>query len=103
MYCRIFPTRSMKIWAWVLSSVAVAWAIAIAVLCIFQCTPIEKAWNPFVPGHCINLRGSFIGNAVPNIITDVIILTLPVNYVWKLRTNLSQRISLTCIFLLGSL
>jgi hypothetical protein len=73
------------------------------VVCIFQCTPIAKAWNPTIAGHCINLKGSFIGNAVPNILTDMAILTLPMPQVWRLHTTLVQKCQLSIIFLLGSL
>ena len=103
MYSKIFPTRFMYISAWILGGIAVSWAIAIAMVCVLQCIPVEKAWIPSVAGHCINLKDSFIGNAVPNIVTDVLILALPIKHVCKLRTTVSQKILLVVIFLLGSL
>ncbi|KAI9742195.1 MAG: hypothetical protein M1818_004095 [Claussenomyces sp. TS43310] len=103
MYRRAFDIRSLRIQAWILGAIVVAWAIAIVCVCIFQCDPVPKAWSPWLDGHCIDLKGSFIGNAVPNIVTDVLILALPVRYVWKLVPNLALRLQLTCVFLLGSL
>ncbi|KAF8859218.1 hypothetical protein BDZ45DRAFT_650426 [Acephala macrosclerotiorum] len=102
MYYRIFPINSMRIGCWILGALSVCWCISIIVVCIFQCAPISKAWNPSIPGHCINLKGSFIGNAVPNILTDVAILTLPMPQVWRLHTTLIQRCQLSVVFLLGS-
>lgn len=100
---RIFPVREIRLGAWILGSITAVWGIAIILVCIFQCTPVQKAWAPTVPGTCINLRASFIGNAVPNILTDVAIIVLPVREVWKLQTRRMQKLQLSFIFLLGSL
>ncbi|EKG15209.1 hypothetical protein MPH_07543 [Macrophomina phaseolina MS6] len=100
---RIFPTRGFTIGAYILGFVTVGWVIAINCVSIFQCDPIKKAWFPTVPGSCINLKASFIGNAVPNILTDVAILCMPIGQVWKLQVSPAQRASLCFMFLLGSL
>ncbi|KAF3396161.1 hypothetical protein F1880_007287 [Penicillium rolfsii] len=102
MYARIFPTRGFRIAAMILGSIVVGWVIAIIFVSVFQCTPIAKAWNPTLPGTCINLKGSFIGNAVPNILTDIAILALPVHVVWGLHATVTHRLSVIAIFLLGS-
>ena len=69
---------------------------------IFQCHPVQRAWNLTVPGTCLNLRAVFIGNAVPNIVTDAIILCMPLYHVWKLHVRAAQKVALTGIFLLGA-
>lgn len=104
MYIRIFPTRNFKLGASILAFVTIGWVIAINGVSIFQCTPVEKAWlGPAVAGTCINLKASFIGNAVPNILTDVAILCMPVAQVLKLQVSSAQRASLIFMFLLGAL
>lgn len=103
MYSRIFPTREFRIAAYILGSIVVSWVIAIIFVSVFQCTPIEKTWNPTIPGTCINLKGSFIGNAIPNILTDIAILSLPVRVVWRLHASVTHRLSVMFVFLLGSL
>ncbi|CCF44726.1 hypothetical protein CH063_00527 [Colletotrichum higginsianum] len=101
MYCRIFPSRNFKIAAMTLGGITIAWCIAIVFVCIFQCTPVAKAYMPWIDGTCIDLKASFIGNAIPNILTDVAILCLPIGQVWKLQVTLAQRLSLCFMFLLG--
>lgn len=103
MYARIFPTRGFRVAAITLGSIVVGWVIAIIFVSVFQCSPISKAWNPTLPGTCINLKGSFIGNAVPNILTDIAILALPVHVVWGLHATVTHRLSVIAVFLLGSL
>jgi hypothetical protein len=104
MYTRIFPLRNFIIASRVLGIVTIAWALAIIILSIFQCQPIRKAWlGPAIPGHCMNLKASFIGNAVPNILTDIAILCMPIWEVWKLQITHTHRASMIFIFLLGGL
>ncbi|EMD60722.1 hypothetical protein COCSADRAFT_29913 [Bipolaris sorokiniana ND90Pr] len=44
---------------------------------VLKCNPIKKAWlGSTINGTCIELKASFIGNAVPNISTDIAILVL---------------------------
>jgi hypothetical protein len=104
MYLRIFPTNNFRIGSYILGLVTIAWVIAINFVSIFQCTPVKKAWmGPAIDGTCINLKASFIGNAVPNILTDVAILCMPVAQVLKLQVTAAQRASLLFMFLLGGL
>lgn len=103
MYLRIFPTRDFKIGSYTVGATVIAWWFAIVAVCVFQCDPIYKAWMPWADGKCINLKGSFIGNAVPNILTDVVILIMPVKQVWHLHATMAQKVSLLCTFGLGSL
>ncbi|KAH7124264.1 hypothetical protein EDB81DRAFT_699317 [Dactylonectria macrodidyma] len=103
MYIRIFglASRMFKILAIIITGIVVAWWISIFAVCIFQCNPIRKAWLPWAEGTCINLKGSFIGNAIPNILTDVVMLCMPIRQVWKMRVALAQKLSVCFIFLLG--
>lgn len=79
-----------------------------------QCIPMEKYWNPSVEGHCISILAFFycksthlhpqaesergIDLTFPStatniftIITDVIIIALPVHTLWKLNTPKRQK------------
>lgn len=103
MYRRLFPLREFHIYLAVLAAIVISWWIAIFAVCIFQCNPISKSWLPWIEGTCINLKASFIGNAIPNILTDVAILCMPIRPVWKLHATIPQRLSVCFIFLLGSL
>ncbi|KAL3464457.1 hypothetical protein BJX64DRAFT_286582 [Aspergillus heterothallicus] len=104
MYNRIFPVRYIRIGSYILGGITLAWLIAVDLVAIFQCTPINKAWHQTtVPGHCIDLKAALIGNGVPNFVTDICILALPCRCIWKLQAGLWQRISVIAVFLTGSL
>lgn len=95
---------------------------------VFQCNPVSGFWNRNVPADCaVSDYAFFIGNAVPNIITDVAILSLPLpcktqcdlcsllrtkqellietnlSVIFRLHRTMSQKIGLAGVFLLGGL
>jgi len=87
----------------IIGAVCVAWWIAVILVSIFSCNPIQGFWDHTIKSKCINTENFFIGNAVPTIITDVIILFLPIRMIWNLQTSRKQKIALSFIFLLGGL
>ncbi|KAH8693343.1 hypothetical protein GQ44DRAFT_744627 [Phaeosphaeriaceae sp. PMI808] len=101
-YRRLFPLHEVRIALAIITAIVISWWIALLLVYIFQCNPISKAWLPWIEGTCINLKASFIGNAIPNILTDVAILCVPIKPVWKLHLRLAQRLSILFMFLLGS-
>lgn len=60
-------------------------------------------WDPSVKGRCINIHEYFIGIAVPNIITDIALLVMPLPYMWRLQVPLPKKIALMFVFVLGGL
>ena len=80
-----------------------AWCIAIIFAAIFQCSPIEAAWNPLIPGKCINQKAFFQGQAIPNIIIDFLILFIPIPFLLKLHVGKAQKAALLVVFILGYL
>lgn len=103
MYYRIFRFPYFKRWAYIIGTFVILWVICITFLFIFICVPVQKLWNPSLPGRCINQVGTWIANAASTILTDLMILLLPVPQVWKLQLRLSEKLALTFAFGLGFL
>lgn len=87
----------------VLIMCCVAWFIAIFLLDIFQCSPVQRQWDRMLPGTCVNDRLSFVTNGIFNIIIDFATLLLPMPVIWKLHRSWQDRIALMGIFALGGL
>ena len=102
-YRRIFVTKSFRIASMILIWCCVAWFIAIFLLDIFQCSPVQRQWNRALPGTCINDRLSFVANGIFNIVIDFATLLLPMPVIWKLHRSWQDRIALMAIFALGGL
>ncbi|KAI5818722.1 hypothetical protein BZA77DRAFT_385808 [Pyronema omphalodes] len=102
MYIRVFTFDCLK-WGVIFTGLlTISWVCTIVPMAIFQCTPIEKAWDFSMPGTCINLKAAFVSTAAINIFNDCAILMLPMPFVWKLSTSIWRRLSLMFIFSLGS-
>ena len=68
------------------------------------CRPFAANWNPKLPGsHCIDNEAFFRYSSVPNIMTDIVMLVLPIRIVWNLHTTTRLKIGLTATFTVGSL
>lgn len=70
---------------------------------IFNCTPIAGSWDISLAltAKCIDKKSFYVGGSVPNVITDLVLVIMPLPYVWKLHASLAQRIVLGGIFALG--
>lgn len=88
---------------YVIGALVVGWGIAIFFTVIFQCNPVDKAWQPMKPGKCIELIPFLWGNSISNNLLDWSILLLPVIPVWKLQMEKKQKALVLCAFFLGSL
>lgn len=70
---------------------------------IFICIPVQKNYNPKLPGHCLPSRVGGSVTAIFNVITDLYILILPLPFVWSLHMKLGPKLRLTALFGLGIL
>ncbi|KAM0723493.1 hypothetical protein Q7P37_000480 [Cladosporium fusiforme] len=102
MYYRIFRVPYFKKMAWAVGIFVMAWVVCITFLFIFICVPVEKLWYPDIPGRCINQVATWIANAASTLLTDVIILMMPMPQLWSLQLTTREKIGLTCAFGLGS-
>ncbi|RSL86735.1 hypothetical protein CEP51_002626 [Fusarium floridanum] len=75
--------------------------IPIEFLRIFTCFPIRTYWDPSVKNaHCLNQRKIFFSSLSLSIVTDLIILIVPIPLTWKLRMPLRKKIKI--VLLLGA-
>ena len=102
-YRRLFDVQLFKLITAVIGGVCIAWWLAVCLVGVFECNPIYGIWDSSAQSTCIDAPHYYIGVAVPNIITDITILVLPVRMVWRLQTSLGQKIALSLTFLTGSL
>lgn len=68
---------------------------------IFACTPVYKSWRPLTEGTCLPPGPSFTAYAVVTIVSDVIVAVLPIPMLLSLNIQLSKKLGLIGIFILG--
>ncbi|KAL2265629.1 hypothetical protein VTJ83DRAFT_6729 [Remersonia thermophila] len=102
LYMRIFVGTGFRIAAYSVLFVVFGYSVGGIAATIWQCVPIQGAWNKNVPARCINSNAFWVAYAVLNILTDVMVLALPVIPVMKLQLRWRERFLILGVFLLGA-
>ncbi|MCJ1352543.1 MAG: hypothetical protein MMC33_002527 [Icmadophila ericetorum] len=100
-YRRIFSVSGTKVPLLVIGVIVLCWSIASILASILSCVPVAGFWDKASPSKCINTTRFFLGVAIPNITTDLVILIFPLPMIWKLRMAKSQKVALMGVFTLG--
>lgn len=72
--------------------VCAAYYITITFVQIFICRPIAKAYDPRIPGRCLDTKRIFISNTAIAIVSDVVVLAAPIPVIWKLNMGVWRRL-----------
>ncbi|KAI1207671.1 uncharacterized protein F4807DRAFT_462474 [Annulohypoxylon truncatum] len=107
LYRQLFPTRFMLASTMVLAVVVIMWGIAVVLVSIFSCNPIRGFWDSVLPDYnvptkCIDSKWFYIGISISNILTDAILLCLPMRDVWRLRLPWHSKLTISGVFALGA-
>lgn len=79
-----------------------SWSVGLVMLSIFTCHPIRGYWEKDTKATCIPTFQWYIHSA-GNILSDVVIFTLPIPILWSMRVSIGQRLLLILVFSLGLL
>lgn len=66
--------------------------------------PVEGQWDLTIPYdhvRCMDRKSVYVGASSGNVVMDIMVLVLPIPYVWNLHVRLGQRLVVMGIFLLG--
>ncbi|OJD25646.1 hypothetical protein ACJ73_02982 [Blastomyces percursus] len=104
LYSRVFPVAPV-IWIGRGTMVFIAaWAIATIVAGCTICRPFAFNWDQSIPGgKCGDQVLSFTITGVFNLVTDVLVLCLPLPYLAKLQMQLYKKVVLIGVFSIGLL
>ncbi|OCK74153.1 hypothetical protein K432DRAFT_410102 [Lepidopterella palustris CBS 459.81] len=95
-FTRLAVAQTHKTIVLILTAVIGSWSIAAVFGVAFQC-PTPTPWNVF-SGQCVSLLSFWIGISVVDIITDVVMIALPVNIVWSLQMSPGKKIIVIFVF-----
>ncbi|KAF1994515.1 hypothetical protein P154DRAFT_585650 [Amniculicola lignicola CBS 123094] len=100
-YLQIFPSRGFSITAYVIMSLVIASSSTIFFLTIFACNPVKAFWDRDIKGKCMDINLIAYANSVNAIVQDVVILILPLPWVFKLNMQRWRKIAVTFMFSVG--
>lgn len=70
---------------------------------IFQCVPGPTAWNASITGACVDTNINLIVTGTINVLSDVLILLLPLWTIWHLKLPVQKKLSVSAVFAAGIL
>jgi phage-related holin len=103
LYMRLFVTRRFRIACGIVIGVLIAWSIGAVVATVCQCIPIAASWDKSVEANCIDKPRFWVAYAVVNILTDVLVLGLPIPPVLRLQLSSRDKLLVCATFLMGAL
>ncbi|KAJ0121895.1 integral membrane protein [Diaporthe amygdali] len=81
-----------------------AWSMAMILQCFFLCQPLAGFWDKTLPGvKCLPELSTWLGGAIGNILTDLLVFALPIPMLSKLNLPGAQKVMLLGVFSLGFL
>lgn len=100
-YLRVFVNPSLRKATKAALIFVGLWSIGNILQVFLICRPFVKTYSLTAEGVCGNQVASFIAIGAFNIISDVMILTLPLPSVWQLKMSTGRKLGLSCVFLIG--
>ena len=103
-YLRIFPTAVFGYLMAITTAVIVALWICSVFITIFQCHPVQEAWDiTLQKKNCLDILKFFYFAASVNITTDLVLCISPLPLISKLNLPANERVMLCTLFGLGLL
>lgn len=100
-YMRIFPLPSYRRLFLGLIVFVAAVMVGGALANLLECLPVSKNWHPSMKGHYVNKWNLQLGLSILSIVTDILILIIPVPLVWRLKLPFHRKIQIISVFGVG--
>ena len=106
-YRRIFVGERFRIWINIATLIVVCYTIAFTFGTLAWCIPISTNWAPYETRYdsakCVNENDLLATWGIIDILTDVMVLVIPLFMISKLHMPLRRKIAVSAIFAVGFL
>lgn len=106
LYYRLLQTvRTWKYVLWVLAACICITSTALVLAVILACHPIQEGWSDSVSrtNACSRRPGIQLGTAIANVVSDVMLILVPIASLWRLHIPWLQKIGVICLCGIGCL
>ncbi|OJD12502.1 hypothetical protein AJ78_06912 [Emergomyces pasteurianus Ep9510] len=102
-YVRISAGKKNKFnrLSWAVLALTVAWGVTFFIAVFTVCRPLKNYWENMYDKTCVDESSRILGATISNIITDLIVLILPIPTFWKLKLPIRERLVLISMMSLG--
>ena len=103
-YLRLFSLREHRIWVWICMGIIPLFWLGGTLQVFLLCTPFKASWDPILsPTHCANSNVAFVTMGIFNMLSDLMIMLLPIPFIRKLQMTRAAKFGLIAIFGIGLL
>lgn len=102
LYTKIFSIRSFILLSQACAAFVMVWAMVLFIGAFVICTPVQFNWDKFsTVGTCGDIRMLWAITGGLNIFSDLVIMLLPMPYLYSLSLQLYKKIGLMVTFGIG--
>lgn len=85
-------------------AVVVIWGISVTLEALLLCRPLAFNWDPTIPGGvCGDRNKAYISSGAMNVVTDLMVIALPLPHIWQVRLPLRPKLVVLFMFTMGIL
>ncbi|MCJ1446642.1 MAG: hypothetical protein MMC23_007148 [Stictis urceolatum] len=103
LYARLWTRGNFKIAIRAVIVICVAWFLGGIIPTLVRCSPIEQNWKKSPDGKCLNMFTLFRAVTISNLLTDFLVLMVPILAVRKLNLDKRAKLTLTALFMMGGI
>ncbi|KAL5385527.1 hypothetical protein DPSP01_004640 [Paraphaeosphaeria sporulosa] len=104
LYHRIFTKTKFRRLVYAVGAFVATYTLVVTFVNAFECPKNpSQAWSPTFPAECNNLVATYFSTASINILTDTVILVMPLRAFWQLQLHPRKRWALIAVFLVGGI
>lgn len=75
---------------------------AVWLITIFECVPQADIWNPqSTERRCIDFNAAYVVTGAANVLSDLLILLLPMLAIWRLQMEPKRKLGVAAVFATG--
>ncbi|KAJ5738593.1 hypothetical protein N7493_001748 [Penicillium malachiteum] len=103
-YIRIFGSnRSFRIQVAITMTIVWMWTASVILETFLLCRPLKYNWDTSISGVCGDRNAAYVVAGTMNLITDLMVMALPMPHIWKLQLGTAKKVALSGVFSIGLL
>jgi hypothetical protein len=103
-YMRIFGSKkSFRIGVFVTMVIVWMWSASVILETFLLCRPLAYNWDTTIKGSCGQRNATYVVAGTLNLITDLMVMVLPLPLIYKLQLNVAKKVALVSVFCIGLL
>ncbi|QKX57965.1 uncharacterized protein TRUGW13939_05085 [Talaromyces rugulosus] len=102
LYLHIFDRRQLRFVCYAIACIVVLNCVSSIIAVLLICIPLHAFWDHSPNANCVDTNSLFRWTSFANIVTDVVMLVLPVPAIFKMTSSISVKLGIFTTLGMGS-